>query len=92
MKFLKDGKFQYQPEGLYTIFDRVAEEAGPTFNAVNDGIALRNFQNLMEKVPPIQKQEYRLYKVGTFNIHNMILTVVSPPEEILFTGEENNGK
>ena len=35
--------------GLYAIYDRVAEEAGPCFIAVNDGVAVRYYRQLIEK-------------------------------------------
>lgn len=36
---------------LYVIYDRVAMESGPVFEAKNDGVALRNFQKFMEGKP-----------------------------------------
>nr|QJB21711.1 MAG: nonstructural protein [Microvirus sp.] len=68
---------------LYTILDRVAEECGPLFESVNDGVALRNFKNLLDKVPPYQKSEYRLYKVGAFDTKTMGMTVLPTPEEVI---------
>lgn len=68
---------------LYTILDRVAEECGPIFEACNDGVALRNFKNLLDKVPPYQKSEYRIYKVGTFDNKTMALVTFVTPEEVI---------
>lgn len=77
--------------GLYVIFDRVAEESGPVFEAVNKGIAIRNFRNLLEKVPDYQRQDYRLYQVGEFdNIHMEVTTDSTQPIEVI-QGDETNG-
>lgn len=73
--------------GLYVIYDRVAEESGPCFDAVNRGIALRNFRNLMEKVPGYQKADYRLYQVAHYDARTMKIEAVDPPEEVLYSEE-----
>lgn len=69
---------------LYVIYDRTAEEAGPLFEAPNDGVALRNYRNVMDKVPGYQRADYRLYKLGSLDEHTMAMTVVVAPEEIIF--------
>ena len=33
---------------IYQMYDRLAEQAGPTFEAVNDGVALRGTQKYRE--------------------------------------------
>lgn len=71
--------------GLYVIYDRVAEEASPVFDAVNRGIALRGFRMSMEKVPEFQKTDYRLYQIAMFDPHTMKVVAVDPPEEVLFS-------
>jgi len=87
-KALDDGA--YKPQNLYVVYDRIAEESGNVFGAINDGVALRNFNNLLSKTPPAQQPEYRLYKVGTYNPRTMELITIYPVEEI-FTSEEKNG-
>lgn len=52
---------------LYVIFDKVAEESGPPFTAVNDGVAQRNYQQLMRNVPDNQRSEYALFILGTYD-------------------------
>lgn len=51
---------------LYTVYDSVAEEAGPIFQAVNDAVALRNYNNMMASTPHVNKDEYKLLCIGTF--------------------------
>lgn len=36
--------------GLYVIFDTVAKESGFPFDAKNDGVAIRKFQNFLREV------------------------------------------
>ena len=36
---------------LYVIYDRVAQESGPVFEAKNDGIAVRQMRNLLSENP-----------------------------------------
>jgi len=47
---------------VYTIYDKVAEESGPPFTAVNDGVALRSFKE-MAIIPSLQ-DDYELRHVG----------------------------
>lgn len=70
---------------LYTIFDRVAEEAGPVFEAVNDGVAMRNFRNLLKDVPAYQHGDYRIYRLGSFDHSNMDIMKYPVIDEVLFS-------
>lgn len=54
---------------IYTVYDKVAEEAGPLFQAVNDGIALRNYRNM--QIPESLKNDYSLYRIGTYDTVTM---------------------
>ena len=49
---------------LYSIYDNVAEESGPIFQAKNDKVAYRQFCNLV--TDPDKRSEYRLYALGQF--------------------------
>lgn len=51
---------------LYCVFDKVAEEAGPIFEAKNDAIAQRNFMKLLERTGGMQS-DFVLYSVGKFD-------------------------
>lgn len=50
---------------LYVIRDKVAEECGPVFAAVNDGIAFRQYRHLLSGCPDIM--DYQLQCVGAYD-------------------------
>jgi len=50
---------------LYSINDRVAGEFGPVFQAVNDGVAIRNYKNLLKEAQSVE--DYSLFYLGTFD-------------------------
>lgn len=50
---------------LYSVYDKVAEMFGPTFEAVNDQVAQRNFRALLKE--SFDKEDYQLFKVLDFN-------------------------
>ena len=52
---------------LYTIRDCVAEQCGPVFQAVNDGVALRNVRAMMDKVPDYDRDAYKMFRLGVFD-------------------------
>lgn len=70
--------------GIYVIFDKVAEESGPMFEAVNDGIALRQACNILKPLPPSLHSDYQLVKIGEYDTKDMQIFVI-PPEVIDFT-------
>lgn len=66
---------------IYTIFDRVAEEAGPIFVAKSDAVAVRNFRHYTKDT---RQEEYRLYRVGEYdNDKVMVFGLDGRPEEVL---------
>lgn len=73
---------------LYTIYDRTAEEAGPVFQAVNDGVARRNYRNL--GIPADLENEYELRCIGIIDTKACCII-----PEIVYTvdtsSEVNNG-
>lgn len=50
---------------LYTIHDKVAIESGPIFQAKNDAVAYRQFQQILSKAE--NTDDYELLCVGEFN-------------------------
>ena len=52
---------------LYCIFDTVAEEGGPIFEARNDNMARRIYDNIKEFPPGSVKSDFRLIKLGCYN-------------------------
>lgn len=68
-------------QNLYTIFDRVAEESGPVFEAKNDAVALRKFRDFM-KQNPIDPREFRLIALGRIDHATNKLTVLATPIDL----------
>lgn len=52
---------------LYCIYDRVAGEAGPLFQAVNDQVAVRQSINVLHTIPLSLRPDYQLLCVGQFD-------------------------
>lgn len=65
---------------IYTIYDRVAEEAGPIFSAGNDGVALREFNQLIAET--FDKSDYKLLYLADFEPKECKLTVQVTPVEV----------
>ena len=55
---------------IYTIYDKVACESGPIFQAKNDGVALRCFMSLMKDTPSVNPTDYDVYCLGEFDTEN----------------------
>ena len=53
---------------LYSIYDRVAEEFGPIFEAGNEAIALRAKKGLLKQVDPSMLADFDLFCVGEYEI------------------------
>ena len=54
---------------LYSVYDSVAGEYGPLFQAKNDDVALRNVIQMFTEmhVPVMNLESYHLYHVGDFD-------------------------
>lgn len=63
---------------VYTVYDKVAEEAGPPFTAVNDGIARRMFKNM--NIPESLKSDYKLIRIGFYDSKDVQLAIDEPYE------------
>ena len=48
--------------GLYTIYDKVAQETSNLFEAKSDAVASRIVRNLLSKVPSVD--DFKLLRVG----------------------------
>lgn len=64
---------------LYTVYDVVAEEAGPLFNAKNDNIAIRKVCNMLKEMAIEEFDDYELILVGVYDTEK--------PQIILVEGE-----
>lgn len=66
------------PMGLYTVYDRVAEEAGPCFLAVNDGVAIRQYRQLLKNSQVVTEDEYHLFRLGSYDSKTMVVVSQAP--------------
>lgn len=75
---------------LYVIYDRIAQECGPIFEAKNDGVAFRMYRDLIqskEKDPNFTQEEYICYRISSFDRETMVLTPEREPT-LLMIGTE----
>lgn len=66
---------------MYVVYDRVAEESGPVFEAKNDGVAVRKYRDLMDK-SAVSVVDYRLLLVGVIDHLTSRICVTFPPIEV----------
>jgi len=52
---------------VYTIFDKVAKLHGPMFEAINDGVAVRHYRQLIRTVDPASQGEFVLKHIAMFD-------------------------
>lgn len=73
---------------VYVVYDTVAKEAGPLFQAKNDDVAKRNVRNLVDR-EHVNPLEMKLYHVGSFDADDMTLGIVPEPVEVDFMEVKN---
>ena len=61
---------------VYVIYDKVAEEAGPPFTAVNDGIAQRMFAQM--NIPLSLRNDYEIVRIAYYDSKDMQITLDEP--------------
>lgn len=64
--------------GMYVIYDELAKESAPIFLARTDELALRQFQASLPQIPEAISRDMRLYRVGFFDSHSMLITGAQP--------------
>lgn len=66
--------------GMYVSYDLIALEAGPIFLAKNDAVALRMYNQLLERETSVTADEYELRCVGVFDTEtcNLEDDILSP--------------
>ena len=52
---------------IYTIYDSVAKECGPIYQAKNHDVAVRAFKSLISDTPNVNVSEYDVYCLGEFD-------------------------
>lgn len=61
---------------MVTVYDMVAEEAGPIFMAKNREVAKRMFRQMLDQEQVYNRQDLELYVVGYFSPQTMRITDV----------------
>lgn len=75
----------YMIYNVYVVKDKLAEEAGPPFTAVNNSVAIRQYKQM--GIPEALKDEYSLHLIGFYDSKEM--TVVPSEIAIPVEVEEN---
>lgn len=65
---------------LFTVYDKIAEEAGPVFQSKNRGVAIRAYLQLIGDTA--QPLDYKLLAIGRFNTDLALLEGYNIPQEI----------
>ncbi len=65
---------------LYTIYDKLAEETGPVFQAKNDQVAYRQFQTQLSTIQNIKADDFTLLCVGEYENIRIELQTMLPIE------------
>lgn len=67
--------------GLYVMYDRVAQEAGPVWMAKNDGVAGRQFVQMLSK-EGVRAEEFDLLEVGKYTTDPVSVEGINPPRSV----------
>lgn len=70
---------------VYVIYDKVAEEGGPLFLAKNDGVAMRQYMNLIKDVK--QPGDFQLYVLGEYDPSKINVVVYEDAREVNIASE-----
>jgi hypothetical protein len=70
----------YIKMGLYTVYDRVAEQSGPLFESLNDGVAMRSFKMIVVEK---DASEYKLLCVGEVEREPLKITIYEEVKEVV---------
>lgn len=65
---------------MYTVFDTVANESGPIFEAKNHAVALRKFDAMLRTEGAYDPSEMKLYCLGTRETELMEMVPYKPAE------------
>lgn len=68
--------------GLYVITDKIAGESGPVFEAVNDGVAARQYQSFFLQYPECNPSDFCMLKLGFVDHCNHVLEAFSEAKDV----------
>ena len=67
---------------VYTIYDVVAKECGPIYQAKNHDVAVRAFKSLISETPNVNVLDYDLYCLGEFDTEKCSFVALEVPSKI----------
>ena len=67
---------------IYTIYDSVAKECGPIFQAKNHDVAVRAFHSLMAEASNVLSTDYDLYCLGEFDTEKCSFVPLDVPSKV----------
>lgn len=73
---------------LYVIYDTIAEDSGPVFEAVNDGVARRYYDKLCAENmqdPVFKANDYQLICVGIIDKTTFLIDTTNMPVPVEWT-------
>ena len=71
---------------VYMIWDRLAEEAGPVFESVNNLTALRGYHKMLSRQGD-KPDEYKLLWIGEIDHKSCKAVILDEPVEVVRGGE-----
>ena len=79
---------------IYTIYDTVAKECGPIYQAKNHDVAVRAFRSLISDTSNVNPLEYDLYCLGEFDTGKCSFVPLEVPSTIPIVNisEEDSNK
>ena len=63
-------------ETLFCVFDDLAKKASPPFFADNDDVAVRQFRQLVEPIPPFARKDFKLFRIAKMDEQAMVIFYV----------------
>lgn len=69
-------------ETMYCVFDELGKKASPPFFAENDDVAVRQFRQLMEPLPPFARVDFKLFRIGEMDTETMEIVFPEEPVEV----------
>lgn len=71
--------------GMYTLYDRVAEEAGPIFISKNDAVALRSSRTMLIESRVQDPQNYAVMRLGDYNTETLVINALPVDDQYIVT-------